>query len=362
MLNKIGKEATEAEWRHAIIPIMLQHPDIFSTAAQSQEERTKELIHHAHRAGSLIMAYAFDIDKEESNEGSNENSDAESSLVSDDDEDSTFKGMVPFADLLNADGNRNNARLFQEGNYLIMRSIAPIKAGEEIFNDYGPLPRSDLLRMYGYITTNYAQYDVVELSQQDITAAASNAKKEISTAQRDGLATLDELELLEDGYIIPRASQDKPELSDAIPTELHMLLRALTCNLGNDTSSVEKSLHKGVKDDVTIEEASLLASICSKRLIDYPTSIKQDDELLTKLQSPPPNASPYRWEMAMQVRKGEKEILHNVLGLCQEHISQRTSEIQVASTIATKRKHQGEDGRSTEKEKLQKKKKRNGFR
>lgn len=56
------------------------------------------------------------------------------------------------------------AKLYQEDDYLIMRSTKPIQAGEEIFNDYGPLPRSDLLRMYGYVTSNYAQYDVVEFS------------------------------------------------------------------------------------------------------------------------------------------------------------------------------------------------------
>lgn len=44
-----------------------------------------------------------------------------------------------------------------------MRAIRPIKAGEEIFNDYGPLPRSELLRRYGYLTKRYEKYDVAEL-------------------------------------------------------------------------------------------------------------------------------------------------------------------------------------------------------
>ncbi len=44
-----------------------------------------------------------------------------------------------------------------------MRSLTPIKKGDEIFNDYGPLPRSDLLRRYGYVTDRYAAYDVVEI-------------------------------------------------------------------------------------------------------------------------------------------------------------------------------------------------------
>lgn len=44
-----------------------------------------------------------------------------------------------------------------------MRAIKPIMAGAEIFNDYGEIPRADLLRRYGYVTDNYVQYDVVEL-------------------------------------------------------------------------------------------------------------------------------------------------------------------------------------------------------
>jgi SET domain-containing protein 6 len=44
-----------------------------------------------------------------------------------------------------------------------MRTIKRIAAGEEIFNDYGPLPRSELLRRYGYITPNYTKYDVVDI-------------------------------------------------------------------------------------------------------------------------------------------------------------------------------------------------------
>ena len=44
-----------------------------------------------------------------------------------------------------------------------MRAIKPIKAGQEIYNDYGPLPRSELLRRYGYVTQRYERFDVAEL-------------------------------------------------------------------------------------------------------------------------------------------------------------------------------------------------------
>lgn len=44
-----------------------------------------------------------------------------------------------------------------------MVTLKPVKQGEEIFNDYGQLPRSDLLRRYGYVTDSYKQWDVVEI-------------------------------------------------------------------------------------------------------------------------------------------------------------------------------------------------------
>ena len=64
------------------------------------------------------------------------------------------------------------ARLFQEDSGLVMKAIKPISAGAEIFNDYGEIPRADLLRRYGYVTDNYAPYDVVELPLELICQAA----------------------------------------------------------------------------------------------------------------------------------------------------------------------------------------------
>lgn len=52
-----------------------------------------------------------------------------------------------------------------------MKSIKPIVAGEQIFNDYGEIPRADLLRRYGYVTDNYTPYDVVEVSLEKLCAS-----------------------------------------------------------------------------------------------------------------------------------------------------------------------------------------------
>ena len=58
-----------------------------------------------------------------------------------------------------------------------MKALTPIAAGQEIFNDYGSLPRSDLLRRYGYITRNYAKYDVVEISLDLIKSTTADLCK-----------------------------------------------------------------------------------------------------------------------------------------------------------------------------------------
>lgn len=53
-----------------------------------------------------------------------------------------------------------------------MITIKPIEKGEEIFNDYGDLPRSDLLRRYGYVTDRYQPWDVVEVDSKLIVRKA----------------------------------------------------------------------------------------------------------------------------------------------------------------------------------------------
>lgn len=53
-----------------------------------------------------------------------------------------------------------------------MIASKPIRKGQEILNDYGQRPRSDLLRRYGYITNNARKWDVVELSIASILEVA----------------------------------------------------------------------------------------------------------------------------------------------------------------------------------------------
>lgn len=65
-----------------------------------------------------------------------------------------------------------------------MKTTKPIQAGEEILNEQGEIPRADLLRRYGFVTDNYAQYDVVELSLSTICQAAGLDNADVETQPR----------------------------------------------------------------------------------------------------------------------------------------------------------------------------------
>lgn len=201
IVNKIGRQGAEESILKTVAPIVRANPSLFppidGLASFEGDVGTQALLHLAHTMGSLIMAYAFDIEKPEDEE----ERDGEDGYVSDEEEGQSSKGMVPLADLLNADANRNNvgdlpsimgslialtnasiqARLFQEEEILVMKAIKPIGAGEEIFNDYGEIPRSDLLRRYGYVTDNYAPFDVIEVSLSNICQAAGLSSADVES-------------------------------------------------------------------------------------------------------------------------------------------------------------------------------------
>lgn len=58
-----------------------------------------------------------------------------------------------------------------------MRSIKAISKSEQIYNTYGNLPDSDLLRRYGYVIPG-AKNDIVEISSDLIIRALSTHPKQ----------------------------------------------------------------------------------------------------------------------------------------------------------------------------------------
>ncbi|KAE8145859.1 hypothetical protein BDV25DRAFT_163687 [Aspergillus avenaceus] len=317
--DKIGKEGAEEAILESIAPIVRENPSLFppigGIASYEGDTGTQALLNLAHTMGSLIMAYAFDIEKPEDED--NEGDDEDGYMT--DDEEQLPKGMVPLADMLNADADRNNARLFQEENGLVMKAIKPINAGDEIFNDYGEIPRSDLLRRYGYVTDNYAPYDVVELSLDVICQAAGLANADVEN--QPALEFLEDLELLDDGYVIPRPLDDS--LTDILPDELVLLLKVLC--MSPDSLAQQKSKNKPPKPSLGLAEATLLAQIIQQKQAQYATSLEVDATLLARVSQAEASTalddSSRRRKMAVQVRLGEKEVLQSLYGLLESHVA-----------------------------------------
>lgn len=110
IVDKIGKPGADESILGSIVPIVRANPNLFppvnGLSSYEGDTGTAALLELAHVMGSLIMAYAFDIEKAEEDddeaEGSNDG------YMTDDEEEQLSKGMVPLADLLNADADRNN--------------------------------------------------------------------------------------------------------------------------------------------------------------------------------------------------------------------------------------------------------------
>ena len=98
--QKIGKQESNDMLRLRIIPVVLNNPTIFypNKAPRLNES---ELLRLAHRMGSTIMAYAFDLEDE------NEQSENEEDGWVEDREGHLLLGMVPMADVLNANADFN---------------------------------------------------------------------------------------------------------------------------------------------------------------------------------------------------------------------------------------------------------------
>lgn len=110
IVEKIGKHGADESILESIAPIVRANPALFppvnGLASYEGDAGAAALLELAHVMGSLIMAYAFDIEKSEDDEDDADGADDD--YMTDDEEEQLPKGMVPLADLLNADADRNN--------------------------------------------------------------------------------------------------------------------------------------------------------------------------------------------------------------------------------------------------------------
>ncbi|KAG4429649.1 hypothetical protein IFR05_014870 [Cadophora sp. M221] len=293
VVHKIGRTAAEDMFTQHIAPLKLGNGNV----------------EMCHRVASIIMAYAFDIPEKAGQDGL-ETTEEGDDLVSDDGEDEkTILSMIPLADMLNADATRNNARLCCDNEDLEMRSIQPISKGDEIFNDYGQLPQSDLLRRYGYITDNYASYDVAEVSTQSILSLLAKGQplstglplkplsreeleRRVELAQREGV--------YEDTYDVCHPGPDGPSIPDELLALLYLFLLDEESLAAIESSQTSLSSRSKL---ATTLVGQVLVIVLESRCKDYPTTI-EDDRAILKVGN-----ITNRQAMAIQVRLGEKLVL-----------------------------------------------------
>lgn len=207
---------------------------------------------------------------------------------------------------------------------LVMKAIQSIPKGNEIFNDYGSLPRSDLLRRYGYITDSYTQYDVVEIPLDLVVSTVKDVFKLSDDIVKQQLDLLEEANALDDGYDIPK----NEKFNEQFPLELKMLGLVL---IPHSSPKFAKQASRG---ELPKSWFLLMHEVLKRRLGQYGTSVDQDTEYLNELrerldgcmhdQSP---TEVKRRIVAVQVRMGEKAILQSALVKLEEEGNKVAAEV-----------------------------------
>ncbi|KAI1808237.1 SET domain-containing protein [Daldinia bambusicola] len=307
IVSKIGKDEADGMFRARVIPIINEHANVFYPEG-SEKLSEDQLMLLAHRMGSTIMAYAFDLENEDEEPG-NEDEWVE------DKEGTLMMGMVPMADILNADAEFN-AHVNHGEDSLTVTTLRTIPAGTEALNYYGPLGNGDLLRRYGYVTRKHARYDVTEISWDLVLSVLKDTLRLDEAVWGKAINELD-LEEIEDAFVIERDSgepnsngefQDEPafkEVPSDLVDQLHTLLKAVR------KISPASIPDKSIRDEITL---SVIHRALKLRLAQYPTSQVYDLDLLSN------NKTSGRQRMAVTVRWGEKVLLQEAIDFAQEKV------------------------------------------
>ena len=135
VLQKIGKDEADASFTKFLLPIVQQDPDLFGCFANDFRgpKANIVLLELAHTMATLIMAYGFDLEAESSSSSSDGEEEMGGSSQS---AYELNKGMVPLADLFNADGDLNNVGSYSSINRPCLKAPGTSPSTFS-FNEYG---------------------------------------------------------------------------------------------------------------------------------------------------------------------------------------------------------------------------------
>jgi SET domain-containing protein 6 len=322
LVAKVGKEEADRMITSKILPVVRAHDHVFFPPACHRLDDA-HLLELAHRMGSAIMAYAFDLEKDDDNDGADEDDE-----WVEDREGKTMLGMVPMADILNADAEFN-AHINHGEDALTATTLRTIKAGEEVLNYYGPLPNGELLRRYGYVTPKHSRYDVVELPWELVEAelkervggrvdpAAWEKTKQMAHSDED----------FEESFVLERSSEDPDSagqlnseptfsgLPDELADQVKTFLKAIK-KVTNAELAVQALEDKEMRKDLYLQ--AVLGAL-QFRERQYPTSLEDDDRILST------GELTGRQRMAVAVRRGEKQLLREAQSWVRQEVNEMRS-------------------------------------
>ncbi|KAH6623874.1 hypothetical protein F5144DRAFT_584602 [Chaetomium tenue] len=323
LIAKVGKDEADRMIQAKIVSVVRAHNHVFFPPdSNSPALDDDQLLRLAHRMGSTIMAYAFDLEKDEDDE---EGQEGEEEGWVEDREGKTMLGMVPMADILNADA-AFNAHINHGGDALTATALRPIRAGEEVLNYYGPLANGELLRRYGYVTPAHARYDVVELPWALVESELrERVGGRVGVAEWEGVRRLVQGdEEFEESFVLERSSEDPDSmgqlgseavftgLPDELGEQFKTFLKAMK-KVGNVELAVQALSDKDTRKDLYLRTVLRALHAREKQ---YATSLEEDEQLASAEQLSG------RERMALWVRRGEKQVLREAQAWVQKEIDE----------------------------------------
>ncbi|KAK4160548.1 hypothetical protein QBC43DRAFT_112139 [Cladorrhinum sp. PSN259] len=329
LVRKVGKIEADEMIATKILPVIRAHSSIFFPSGAGLND--DQLTQLAHRMGSTIMAYAFDLESDEAT--INENLENDDDEWEEDREGKTMLGMVPMADMLNADAEFN-AHINHGADALTAVSLRHIRAGEEILNFYGPLSSAELLRRYGYVTPKHARWDVVELSwdtfASHLPARFFAGDKLTSPDFEAAQCRVKNDDDYEEAFVLERYSPDpsptgeldEPAVFGGLPDELaeqlKVFLRAVKkLSDGKNGIALRALEDKSFRKELLLQTAR---DALADREKQYATALEEDEQLIASGQ-----ILDDRQRMAVWVRKGEKQVLREAQAWAKKELEELIS-------------------------------------